>query len=246
MSGHSKWATTKRHKAAIDAKKGKIFSTLSKELTMAARDGGGDANMNPRLRTLIDKAKTANMPSDNIDRAIKKGTGELPGVVYENLLYEGYAHGGVAVIVEVTTDNKNRSAAEVRAALTKNGGSLATPGALQFSFTKKGQIIISSEDVAEDKLMDLALEFDVEDVLNNGDHFEILCPMGEYDKICGSLSQANIKCTDSNIAWIPNNTVPVTDAETAKKVMKLIDALEDCEDVQNVYANFDIDDSLLD
>lgn len=164
MSGHSKWATTKRHKAAVDAKRGKIFSSISKDLTLAAKDGGGDPTTNARLRMLIQKAKQANMPADNVDRAIKKGTGELPGVVYEQLLYEGYGPGGIGIIVEVTTDNKNRAASDVRSTFTKNGGNLATPGALQFSFTKQGQFIISADKTTEDALMEIVLDAGAEDI----------------------------------------------------------------------------------
>lgn len=246
MSGHSKWATTKRHKAAIDAKRGKIFSSLSKDLTLAAKSGGGDPLMNPRLRTLIAKAKAANMPADNVDKAIKKGTGELPGVSYEEIVYEGYAVGGVGFIVEVTTDNKNRSVAEVRSTFTKSGGNLATPGALMFNFTKKGQFIVGADKTTEDALMEIALDAGAEDIINNEDHFEILSPISEYDAVSAALEKAGITPDDSNLAWIPNNLVPVTDPETVKKILKLEDALDDLEDVQNVYGNYDIDDSLLD
>ncbi len=245
MSGHSKWATTKRHKAAVDAKRGKLFSTLSKDITLAARDGGGDLNFNPRLRTLVAKAKATNMPADNIDRAIKKGTGEIPGVIYEQLLYEGYSVGGVGIIVEVTTENKNRSAGEVRSAFTKCGGSLATQGALQFNFNRQGQFIISAEDVDEDKLMEVALEAGAEDIKNNGDHFEVLCALTDYDNLSKALEEAQITCADSNLAWIPNTLVEVADKESAKKILKLADALEGLDDVQEVYSNYDIDDSLL-
>ena len=243
MSGHSKWATTKRHKAAVDAKRGKIFSSISKDLTLAAKDGGGDPTTNARLRMLIQKAKQANMPADNVDRAIKKGTGELPGVVYEQLLYEGYGPGGIGIIVEVTTDNKNRAASDGRATFTKNGGNLATPGALQFSFTKQGQFIISADKTTEDALMEIVLDAGAEDIKNNGDHFEILCPVSAFTAVEIALEGAKI---DANLAWIPNSTTAITDPEVAKKLIKLTDALEDLEDVQNVYSNEDLDDSLLD
>ena len=246
MSGHSKWATTKRHKAAIDAKRGKIFSALSKDLTLAAKSGGGDPTVNARLRTLIAKAKGANMPSDNVEKAIKKGTGELPGVSYEEIIYEGYAVGGVGFIVEVTTDNKNRSVAEVRSSLTKNGGNLATSGSLMFNFTRRGQFLVSAEKTNEDALMEIALEAGAEDVLNHGDHFEILSQIGDYDTISEALEKAGITPDDSNLAWIPNNLVQVTDPEMVKKILKLEDTLDGLEDVQNVYGNYDIDDSLLD
>ena len=245
MSGHSKWATTKRHKAAVDAKRGKIFSALSKDLTLAAKAGGGDPETNARLRTLLAKAKAANMPADNVDRAIKQGTGELPGVSYEEIVYEGYGPGGIGFIVEVTTDNKNRSVAAVRSTFTKLGGNLATSGALSFNFTRKGQFIISAEKTTEDALMEIVLDAGAEDILNNEDHFEILCPIGSYDAVAAALEKAGIEADDSNLAYIPTNLVPVTDAETAQKVIRLEETLDDLEDVQNVYANYDIDDSLL-
>ncbi len=246
MSGHSKWATTKRHKAAIDAKRGKIFSSISKDLTLAAKDGGGDPTSNARLRMLIQKAKAANMPADNVDRAIKKGTGELPGVVYEQLIYEGYAPGGIGVIVEVTTDNKNRAASDVRSTFTRNGGNLATPGALQFNFTRMGQFEISADKTTEEDLMNVVLDAGAEDIKNNGDTFEVLCPISAFTDVGVALEKANIVPDDSEIAWIPNSTTPITDPDIAKKVVKLIDALDELEDVQNVYSNDDIDDSLLD
>lgn len=245
MSGHSKWATTKRHKAAIDAKRGKIFSVISKELTIAARDGGGDPEFNARLRTVINKAKTSNMPADNIERAIKKGTGELPGVSYEEITYEGYAPGGVGIIVEVTTDNKNRSASEVRSMFTKAGGNLAGPGALAFNFQKQGQFLIGGDKADEDTLMLSVLDAGAEDIKNHGDHFEVLCPVTEFDKVSRALEDAGIQPDDAELAWIPSSLVPVTDKDTVKKVLRLVDTLDDLEDVQNVYANYDIDDSLL-
>jgi YebC/PmpR family DNA-binding regulatory protein len=246
MSGHSKWATTKRHKAAVDAKRGKIFSAISKDLTLAAKDGGGDPSTNARLRMLLQKAKAANMPADNVDRAIKKGTGELPGVVYEQLIYEGYGPGGIGIIVEVTTDNKNRAASDVRSTFTKNGGNLATPGALQFNFTKQGQFIISAEKASEDALMEVVLDAGAEDIRNNGDHFEVLCPISAFNAVGEALEKAGIETEDSELAWIPNSETVITDPEIAKKIVKLTDALDDLEDVQNVYSNEDLDGSLTD
>ncbi|MBN2069078.1 MAG: YebC/PmpR family DNA-binding transcriptional regulator [Opitutales bacterium] len=246
MSGHSKWATTKHRKAAQDAKKGKAFSVISKEITLAARNGGGDPNFNPRLRTLLNKAKAANMPADNVDRALKKGTGELPGVEYVELLYEGYAPGGVGVMVEVTTDNKNRSASEVRSTFNKLGGNLAGAGALAHFFNRQGQFIIEASKTTEDALMEVALEAGAEDILNNEDHFEVLCPMTEFDTVAQALEKAGIEPNESQLSYIPSSTIPVTDADTARKCLRLIDALEDLEDVQHVFANFDIDDALLD
>ncbi|MGE9294783.1 MAG: YebC/PmpR family DNA-binding transcriptional regulator [Puniceicoccales bacterium] len=245
MSGHSKWATIKRHKAAIDAKRGKIFSVISKELTIAARDGGGDPEFNPRLRMVIQKAKASNMPADNVDRAIKKGTGELPGVVYEELVYEGYAPAGVGVIVEVTTDNKNRSASEVRSTFTKCGGNLAGAGALAFNFQRKGQFIISTEKVDEEKLMEVAIEAGAEDIVNNGDHFEVTCEISEFDAVSTALNDNGIEPDSSELAYIPNTLTPVADADTVKQVLRLTETLEDLEDVKAVWANYDIDESLL-
>lgn len=246
MSGHSKWATTKRHKAAIDAKRGKIFSAISKDLTLAAKDGGGDPTTNARLRMLIQKAKAANMPADNVDRAIKKGTGEIPGVIYEQLLYEGYGPGGIGIIVEVTTDNKNRAASDVRSTFTKNGGNLAAPGALQFNFTKQGQFIVSADKTTEDTLMDVVLDAGAEDIINNGDHFEILCPVAAFTAVSDALDKAGIQPDEADLAWIPNSETDITDPDLAKKIIKLTDSLEDLDDVQNVYSNENIDDSLLD
>jgi len=246
MSGHSKWATTKRHKAAIDSKRGKIFSSLSKEMTLAARASGGDPNSNARLRTLIIKAKGANMPSDNIDRAIKKGTGEIPGIVYEEVVYEGYAAGGIGVVVTATTDNKNRSTSEVRSVFTKHGGNMGSPGALtNFSFAKKGQFIISKEKTTEEKLMEVALDAGAEDIKDHGESFEVLCDIKDYDTLSDALNKAKIQPDESALAWIPSAETPVTDLETAKKLLKLVSSLEELDDVNNVYANFDISEELL-
>jgi YebC/PmpR family DNA-binding regulatory protein len=245
MSGHSKWATIKRAKGAADAKRGKIFSVISKDITLAARDGGGDPSMNPRLRTVIAKAKAANMPSDNVDRAIKKGTGELPGVVYEELVYEGYGAGGVGIIVEITTDNKNRSASEVRSTMTKNGGNLAGVGSVAFQFDRKGQVIIDSEKIGEEALMDLALEAGAEDIKNQGDHFEVICPMTDYDTLSQALEEKEIETESSELAYLPNIMVPVGDIETARKVLHLIEKLDDLEDVKAVHSNMDIAENLL-
>ena len=245
MSGHSKWATTKRHKAAVDAKRGKIFSVISKEITLAARDGGKDSEFNPRLRTLIAKAKQSNMPSDNIDRAIKKGTGELGGVMIEELLYEGYAVGGVGLIVEVTTDNKNRSASEVRSTFSKGGGNLAGAGALAFNFKRMGQFLIAREKIDEDSLTELALENDADDFIAEQDHYEIICGTSQYDLLADALGQAGISPDSSEIAYLPNNLVSITDIDSAKKVLKLVENLEDLEDVKAVHGNYDINETLL-
>jgi YebC/PmpR family DNA-binding regulatory protein len=245
MSGHSKWATTKRHKAAVDAKRGKIFSVISKELTLAARDGGKDSEFNPRLRTLITKAKQANMPADNIDRAIKKGTGELAGVTIEELLYEGYGPGGVGLIVEVTTDNKNRSASEVRSTFSKGGGNLAGAGALAFNFKRKGQILLGREKIDEDSLTELALENDAEDIVTEKEHYEIICETSQYDRLAEAFEKAGIETDSSELAYLPNNLVPISDEDTARKIFKLIETLEDLEDVKAVHGNYDMDEALL-
>ena len=243
MSGHSKWATTKRHKAAIDAKRGKLFSVISKELTISAKEGGGDAEFNPRLRTVMAKAKAANMPADNIEKAIKKGTGELPGVEYFELVYEGYGPGGVGIIVEVTTDNKNRSASEVRSTFTKCGGNLAGAGALDFNFQRKGQFLIAADKTDEDSLMEIVLESGAEDVKNNDDHFEVICEMADYDTVAKALADNSIEPDSSEIGYLPNNTVPVTDSDVAKQVLRITEALDDLDDVKAVWANYDIEDA---
>lgn len=245
MSGHSKWATTKRHKAAVDAKRGKIFSVISKELTLAARDGGGDPEMNPRLRTMIAKAKAANMPADNVDRAIKKGTGEIEGVTIEEAVYEGYGPGGVGLIVEVTTDNKNRSASEVRSTFSKHGGNLAGAGALAFNFQRKGQILIGKGKTTEERLMEIAIEAGAEDIRVEDEYFEVLTELTDYDAVANAIEEAGIQAESSELAYLPNSEVPVEDRDTAKKVLRLVEVLEDLEDVKAVHSNFDIDDSLL-
>jgi len=245
MSGHSKWATTKRHKAMVDAKRGKIFSVIGKEITLSARDGGGDPEFNPRLRTLIIKAKAANMPADNIDRAIKKGTGELGGASIEELLYEGYGPGGVGIIVEVTTDNKNRSASDVRSTLTKHGGKLAGSGALTYNFKRKGQFLIGREKCDEDSLMEVALENDAEDVIVEKEHFEVLCGIGDFDKLSQALSESSIEPDSAELAYVPNSLVKVEDESLARQIMRLIETLDDLEDVKSVHSNYDVDESLL-
>jgi YebC/PmpR family DNA-binding regulatory protein len=245
MSGHSKWATTKRHKAAVDAKRGKIFSVISKELMLTARDGGGDAEFNPRLRTLILKAKQSNMPAENVERAIKKGTGELEGTIIEELLYEGYAPGGVGLIIEVTTDNKNRSASEVRSTLGKGGGNLAGAGALSYNFKRKGQFLIAKDKVDEDTLTELALENDANDVVAEEDHFEVLSEVSEFDKLTQALNAAEIEADAAELVYLPENLVAVSDENIARQVLRLIDNLDELEDVKAVHSNYDIDEALL-
>lgn len=245
MSGHSKWATTKRHKAAIDAKRGKIFSVISKEISLATRDGGKDAEFNPRLRTLVLKAKQANMPSDNIDRAIKKGAGELGGVTYEELLYEGYGPGGVGLIVEVTTDNKNRSASDVRSTFSKGGGNLAGVGALAFNFKRKGQFLLALDKIPEDDLTELALDNEAEDVLVEDDHYEVICETSDFDRLAEAFENKGVVPDSSELAYLPNILVPIKDEDVARKVMNLIEALEELEDVKAVHGNYDMDKPLL-
>jgi YebC/PmpR family DNA-binding regulatory protein len=245
MSGHSKWATTKRHKAAVDAKRGKMFSILSKEITIAVRDGGKDPEFNPRLRTVIQKAKAANMPADNVKKAIQKGTGEIPGVIIEELIYEGYGPAGIGVIVEVTTDNKNRTVSEVRSTFVKCGGNLAGAGALAFSFQRKGQLIIDRKKITEDKLMEMVLDAGAEDVKVDDDCYEVLTAVADYDTVANALENAGVAVDSSELAYIPSNTIAVADEESAKKVLRLVERLEDLEDVKNVFANYEISDELL-
>jgi len=244
MSGHSKWHSIRHKKGAADAKRGKLFSRLSKEISVCARDGGGDIKVNNRLRTVVQAARTANMPADNIERAIKKGTGELPGVTYEELLYEGYGPVGVAVMVRVLTDNKNRAAAEIRHIFDKRGGNLAGPGAVAWMFEQKGLITVDKEKIAEESLFNLALEAGAEDFKSEADVFEIYAGVAEFEEVKTALEDAGIECSEAEITQIPTTEVKVEEAD-AGKVLALINALEDHEDVQNVYANFDIPDEVL-
>jgi len=245
MSGHSKWSTIKRKKGAADAKRGQIFSRLSKEITLAAKNGGGDPDMNPKLRTVLLKARAENMPVENTDRAIKKGTGELPGVVYEEFVYEGYAPHGVAVIIEVTTDNKNRAASDVRSTFSKNGGNLAGTGAVAFMFQRTGQFIISKDKADEETLMDIVLEAGAEDLKVEEEYFEVLAPLTEFDNVSQALSQAGIEPDNAELAYLPENLTPISGAEDAKQVLRIIDALDDLDDVQNVFHNADIPEALM-
>tara|TARA_B100000900_G_scaffold257570_1_gene219511 strand:+ start:2140 stop:2889 length:750 start_codon:yes stop_codon:yes gene_type:complete len=245
MSGHSKWSTIKRKKGAADAKRGQIFSRLSKEITLAAKNGGGDPDMNPKLRTVLLKARAENMPVENTDRAIKKGTGELPGVVYEEFVYEGYAPHGVAVIIEVTTDNKNRAASDVRSTFSKNGGNLAGTGAVAFMFQRTGQFIISKDKADEETLMDIVLEAGAEDLKVEEEYFEVLAPLTEFDNVSQALSQAGIEPDNAELAYLPENLTPISGAEDAKQVLRIIDALDDLDDVQNVFHNADIPEAFM-
>jgi YebC/PmpR family DNA-binding regulatory protein len=245
MSGHSKWSTIKRKKGAADAKRGQIFSRLSKEITLAAKNGGGDPDMNPKLRTVLLKARAENMPVENTERAIKKGTGELPGVVYEEFVYEGYAPHGVAVIIEVTTDNKNRAASDVRSTFSKNGGNLAGTGAVAFMFQRTGQFIISKDKADEDTVMDIVLEAGAEDLKVEEEYFEVLAPLTEFDNVSQALSQAGIEPDNAELAYLPENLTPISSAEDAKQVLRIIDALDDLDDVQNVFHNADIPEAFM-
>lgn len=244
MAGHSKWAKVKRAKAVTDSRRGKVFSRFSREITIAAKSGGGDPGMNPRLRTILLKAKEANMPADNIDRAIKKGTGELPGVSYEDVTYEGYGPGGVAMIVKVTTDNKNRAASELRSVFTRFGGNLAGAGAVAFQFLHAGQFLIAQGKTTEDKLMEVALDAGADDVLATDEGFEVRCNIHVFDKVAHALEHAGIKPDASEIAYIPTATVPVTDVHIAQTLTKLHDALDELDDVQNVFSNEEMDESI--
>lgn len=240
MSGHSKWATIKHKKGALDAKRGKIFTRLIKEITIAARDGGGDPDGNPRLRTAIAAAKAENMPADNIKRAIQRGTGELPGVNYEEITFEGYGPGGVAVIVEVTTDNRNRAVSEVRHAFSKNGGNLGEPNSVKFMFQKKGLIAVSKEQADEEKLMGIVLEAGGEDMNDEGDTWEILTEPQEFDAVAQAVRDAGIDPEVAEVTMIAS-TYTKLEGSAANQMMRLLEALEDHDDVQNVYSNFDMD-----
>lgn len=245
MAGHSKWANIKHKKAAADAKKGKIFSKLAKEMMVSSRMGGGDPGSNITLRTLVQKARSYNMPADNIERAIKKGTGDLEGQSFEEIIYEGYAPGGVAMIVSVLTDNKNRSAAEVRHCFTKHNASLASAGAVAHMFNRKGQIYIDSESVEEEKLMDTVLEAGAEDMKNEGEVFEVLTGPSEYPAVVEALEAAKIQTADSELTLLPDIHQVITDLSEAKVLMNFIEALEDLDDVQDVYTNMDIPDDIM-
>ena len=247
MSGHSKWASIKHKKGAADAKRGRIFTKLIKEITIAARQGGGDPDANPRLRLCIQKAKDSNMPADNIDRAVKKGTGELEGVNYEEITYEAYGTSGVALIIECLTDNKNRTISDVKSILTKRGGNMATPGAVGWIFENKGYFAVKKDTVEEEKLMDIVLEAGAEDLkTEEKEVFEIYSAAEEYENVRKALEDKGVKIESSELTMIPKNTIKIDKIEDAKKLLKLIDAIEDNEDVQNVYANFDISDEIMD
>ncbi len=246
MSGHSKWATTKHKKGAADAKRGKVFTKITKELTVAAKLGGGNPDGNPRLRTAVEKAKEANMPQDNIKRAIQKGTGELPGVSYEEITYEGYGPGGVALLIECLTDNKNRSVSEVRHALSKLNGSMGESGCVSWMFHQKGYIVVDKQNVGEDELMSLALDSGAEDVLSDPDepNYEIITAPNDFENVKKALADKGIKMEVAELTRLPQTYVKLEGKE-AEQMVRLMEALEDLDDTQNVYANFDIPDEAL-
>jgi YebC/PmpR family DNA-binding regulatory protein len=245
MSGHSKWSKIKHTKGVVDSKRGKVFGKLGKELTVAAKHGGGDPGFNPRLRTILMKARAVNMPADNIDRAIKKGTGELPGISYEEITYEGYAPGGVALLVELLTDSKNRTASEIRTLFSKHGGNMAVAGAVKHLFHRKGQILVAKEQISEDDLMGLALDAGAEDMITHPETYEILTDPHQFEAVHKALETKNIKPQSAEVVQLPLTPVPVTDEKTARAVLALIDALEDNDDVQSVYSNYDIPDDIM-
>lgn len=244
MSGHSKWAGIKHKKAANDAKRGKLFSKLIKEVTIAAREGGGDIDTNPRLRQAINKAKEANVPADNLNKAVLRGTGALPGVIYEDVAYEGYAPGGVAVLVEAATDNKNRTSAEIRRIFTKLNGNLAGSGSVAWQFTKKGVILVNTKDADEDTLMGIVLDAGAEDLKQEGDTFEITVEPKNYEIVKKALADNNIKMESDELTMIPSSYIKVVGPQ-ADQILSLIDALDDHDDVAHVYANFDIPEEIL-
>ncbi len=246
MSGHSKWSTIKHKKGAADAKRGKIFTKLIKEVTIAARIGGsGDPNSNPRLRAAIQAAKNENMPKDNIERAIKKGTGELEGVNYEESLYEGYGPGGTAVLVESLTDNKNRAVADIRHIFSKNAGNLGSNGCVAWMFDKKGYINVRKDGVDEELLMEVSINAGAEDVREDGNSFEIISDSEDFESVREALEEASIPYVEAEITMIPQSTTNIEGKE-AQQMVRLIEALEDCEDVQKVYTNADIPDEIAD
>ena len=245
MSGHSKWATIKHKKGAADAKRGKMFSKIAKEIMVAAQQGGGDPSANITLRALIQKGKGVNMPNDNIDRAIKKGTGELGATSFEEIVYEGYASGGVALIVKVLTDNRNRAAAEIRHIFNKHGSSFAQQGAVSRAFDRRGQIIVDEATVSEEKLMEVALEAGAEDMVHENGEFEVLTDPSVFNDVCDALEAAGIETVSKEVTMLPNLTAPVDDASVARSVLKFVAALEDNDDVQDVYTNMDMTDEVM-
>ena len=245
MSGHSKWSTIRHKKGAADAKRGKIFTKIIKEIMVAARSGGGDPGGNPRLRAAIAAAKAENMPKDNVERAIKKGTGGLDGVNYEEVNYEGYGPGGVAVLVEVLTDNRNRAASDVRHIFSRHGGSLGEAGCVAWMFSKKGSIVFNREKVSEEEVMDVALDAGAEDVKDQEDQFEVTTSLEDFVAVKAAFDSKDMPYELAEITMVSQSSVAIEDEKAALQVLKLMDALEDCDDVQHAYANFDIPDKVL-
>jgi YebC/PmpR family DNA-binding regulatory protein len=244
MSGHSKWHSIRFKKGIVDARRGKLFSKLAKEIIVAARMGGGDPDANPRLRTVIANARAVSMPNDNIARAVKRGTGEVEGASYEEVLYEAYGPAGVAMLIEVMTDNRNRTAGEVRSILTKRGGSLAGTNAVMFQFERKGQIRIAADATTEDDLLLLATDAGAENLENEDGTFVVTTSIEEFDAVRSAIEAAGMEAESASLMYVPQNTVPVG-RDNAKKVLDLVNALEDADDVQCVHANFDIPDEIL-
>ena len=245
MSGHSKWSTIKHKKGAADAKRGKIFTRILKEMTVAARMGGGDPVGNPRLRAAVAEAKANNMPKDNIERAIKRGTGELEGTIFEELTYEGYGPGGVALIVETMTDNTNRTTPEIRHIFEKNGGNLGTPGSVRFQFERKGYFAVEKSVVSEDKLMEVVLEAGADDLqTDNPDIFEVYSSPENFEQVRQALEKNNIPAAEAKLGQIPKNYVTIEEGK-AKQMMRLMEMLDDHDDVQNVWSNFDIPEEMM-
>ena len=244
MSGHSKWATIKHKKGALDAKRGKIFTRLIKEISIAAKNGGGDPDSNPRLRGAILAAKSENMPQDNIKRAIQRGTGELPGAVYEEFTLEGYGPGGAAVLLDINTDNRNRTVSEIRHCFGKNGGNMATAGAVAYLFHKKGDILIAKTAAKEDDLMNIVLEHGGEDLHDDGENWEIVIETSAYENVLEAVKKAGIETVSASVAMIPQTYVKL-EGSAANTMIRLMEALEDQDDVQNVHSNFDIDQKTL-
>jgi YebC/PmpR family DNA-binding regulatory protein len=244
MSGHSKWKTNKGKKMAADAKKGAAYTKIIKELTVIAREGGGNPDTNPKLRAVMQKAKEANMPSDNVKMAIKRGTGELPGVVYESVTYEAYGQGGVAILIDALTDNKNRTTAELRNIMSKKGGNMAGAGSVNWMFTKKGYLLIEKSAANEEELMSIALDAGAEDFKSDEKNFEITTSPQDFEKVKQAIQDKGIKWADAEVTMVPSSTVKVAGGD-AKQVLGLVEALEEHDDVQQVYANFDIPDEIL-
>jgi len=244
MSGHSKWHTIKHKKGALDAKRGKIFTKLIKEITIAARTGGGDVNGNARLRKAVSDAKSNNMPNDTIDKAIKRGTGELEGVSYDEITYEGYGPGGVAVMVNTTTDNRNRTVSEIRHVFSKNGGNLGESGSVSWMFNKKGQIIVDAAAKGEDEMMEIALEAGAEDMTGDGESYEILTSPEDFHAVLEAIKAKGVEPISAEVAMVPQNTIKL-EGSAAAQMLKLYDALDDHDDVQSIFSNFEMDDAAM-